>query len=425
MRKKVLIVTYYWPPAGGPGVQRWLKFIKYLPEFDVEPIVYIPSNPSYPIVDESLINEVPKDITIIKQPIREPYKFAGLLSKKKSKTISKGIIPKKESQSIADRLLLFIRGNLFIPDARKKWVRPSVLYLSTYLNDYDIDTVITTGPPHSLHLIGLELQKSENINWIADFRDPWTTIGYHKQLKLTKRSQKKHKVLEKTVLQSANQILVTSQVTMKEFSEITDKPISVITNGYDKMPISKQDLDAKFSMAHIGSLLSERNPEGLWKILSELVQTNSDFAKDFQLKFVGYVSEDVLNLIEKYNLTNYLFNVGYVSHKQAVKNQLNSQVLLLIEIDSADTRCIIPGKLFEYMVSNRPIIALGPEGSDVAEILKETNTGQYFKYDDYDTLKKLILDYYKRYKNSELESHGIGLQKYSRKALTKKLTELL
>lgn len=425
MRKKVLIVTYYWPPAGGPGVQRWLKFIKYLPEFDVEPIVYIPSNPSYPIVDESLINEVPKDITIIKQPIREPYKFAGLLSKKKSKTISKGIIPKKESQSIADRLLLFIRGNLFIPDARKKWVRPSVLYLSTYLNDYDIDTVITTGPPHSLHLIGLELQKSENINWIADFRDPWTTIGYHKQLKLTKRSQKKHKVLEKTVLQSANQILVTSQVTMKEFSEITDKPISVITNGYDKMPISKQDLDAKFSMAHIGSLLSERNPEGLWKILSELVQTNSDFAKDFQLKFVGYVSEDVLNSIEKYNLTNYLFNVGYVSHKQAVKNQLNSQVLLLIEIDSADTRCIIPGKLFEYMVSNRPIIALGPEGSDVAEILKETNTGQYFKYDDYDTLKKLILDYYKRYKNSELESHGIGLQKYSRKALTKKLTELL
>lgn len=425
MRKKVLIVTYYWPPAGGPGVQRWLKFVKYLPEFDVEPIVYVPSNPSYPIIDESLVDEIPESVTIIKQPIREPYKFAGLLSQKKSKTISKGIIPKKKSQTLIDKLLLFIRGNLFIPDARKKWIRPSVLYLSTYINDFDIDTVITTGPPHSLHLIGLELQKSDNINWIADFRDPWTTIGYHKQLKLTKRSKKKHKALEKAVLQSANQVIVTSQVTKREFEEITDKPIHVITNGYDNMPISKQDLDNKFSIAHIGSLLSERNPEVLWRVLRDLTQSDPDFARDFQLKFVGFVSDEILKSIQNFNLIDYLDNVGYVSHKQAIEVQKKSQLLLLIEIDSQDTRCIIPGKLFEYMVSNRPIIAIGPEGSDVAEILKETNTGKYFRYDDYDTLKKLILDYYERYKNSELESHGIGLQKYSRKALTKKLTELL
>ena len=198
--KSVLIILYYWPPAGGPGVQRWLKFVKYLPEYGIKPIVYVPSNPNYPIIDESLIKEVSDDITIIKQPIREPYKFAGILSKKKSKSISKGIIPNKKSQTVLDKLLLFIRGNLFIPDARKSWVRPSVQYLSTYIKDYGIGTIITTGPPHSLHLIGLQLKKSDNIQWVADFRDPWTTIGYHKQLKLTKAAQKKHKLLEKSVL---------------------------------------------------------------------------------------------------------------------------------------------------------------------------------------------------------------------------------
>ena len=425
MRKKVLIVTYYWPPAGGPGVQRWLKFVKYLPEFNIEPVVYIPSNPSYPILDESLVNEIPKGAKIIKQPILEPYKFAGLLSQKKSKTISKGIIPKKKSQTLLDKLLLFVRGNLFIPDARKNWVKPSVSYLSAYMKNFKIDTIITTGPPHSLHLIGLELQKSNNINWIADFRDPWTTIGYHKQLMLTKRSQKKHKALEKAVLQSANQVIVTSRTTKREFAEITDKPIQVITNGYDVLPTVKNDLDTKFSIAHIGSLLSDRNPEVLWRVLSNLIKSNSDFARDFQLRFVGFVSDDILNSIKKYNLIDYLNNVGYVSHKQAIEYQYTSQILLLIEIDSKETRCIIPGKLFEYLVSNRPIVALGPEGSDVAEILKETNTGKYFSYDDYDSLKQIILEYYKRYKEGDLESQGIGLKKYSRKALTKQLTEIL
>lgn len=423
--KKVLIITYYWPPAGGPGVQRWLKFVKYLPQYGIEPVVYIPSNAHYPIIDESLLEDIPKDVTIIKQSIREPYKWAGILSKKKSKTISKGIIPKTGSQSIIDKFLLFIRGNMFIPDARKQWVRPSVQYLSTYISDFGIDTVITTGPPHSLHFIGLKLQKQSQVTWIADFRDPWTTIGYHKKLKLTNRSKKKHAAMEYEVLNAADRLIVTSEVTKKEFAQKTNKPITVITNGYDVNSVKQPPLDSKFSMAHIGSLLSERNPEALWIVLKELIAENSDFASDFELNLVGHVGEDVLKSIESCGIINYVNNVGYVSHNESIVCQKKSQVLLLIEIDNDDTKCIIPGKLFEYMVSNRPIVALGPKGSDVEDILRETNTGDYFYYDAYQSLKDIIYKHYLSYKEGKLESQGIGLQKYSREALTKTLAELL
>lgn len=425
MHKKALIITYYWPPAGGPGVQRWLKFVKYLPDFDIEPIVYIPSNANYPIIDESLSNDVSDELIILRQPIKEPYKFAGFLSNKKSKTISKGLIPEQKVQTPIDKLLLFIRGNFFIPDARKQWVRPSFQYLSTYIDDYNIDTVITTGPPHSVHLIGLKLQKVNKIKWIADFRDPWTTIGYHKQLKLLRISKNKHLKFEKEVLNQADQIIVTSDVTKREFESKTNKPIAVITNGYDSVSADEPALDTNFSLAHIGSLLSKRNPEVLWSVLKELVHEHSDFRNNFELNLVGYVSDEVLERLVDYDLSKYVNKVGYVSHNEAIRFQKKSQILLLIEIDSKDTRCIIPGKLFEYIVSNRPILALGPNGSDVERILKETNTGNYFNYDDHDGLKKIILEHYNGFKEGKLQSHGIGLQKYSRKVLTKTLAELL
>ncbi|MFL0352727.1 glycosyltransferase family 4 protein [Xanthomarina sp. GH4-25] len=424
-KTKVLIIAYYWPPAGGPGVQRWLKFVKYLPEFGVEPIVYVPSNPSYPIIDDTLLEDVSEDITIIKQPIKEPYKFAGFLSKSKSQTISKGIIPKKKQQTPIEKLMLFVRGNFFIPDARKSWIRPSVQYLDTYINDYNIKTIITTGPPHSLHLIGMELQKRAGVRWIADFRDPWTTIGYHKQLKLTKFAKQKHKNLEKKVLQSADQVIVTSQVTKKEFSNITNKPISVITNGYDRNSVGTPPLDKKFTIAHIGSLLSKRNPEVLWQVLKELVAEHADFAKDFELHFIGSVSEEVLDSLKNNRLSNYINNHSYVTHNKAIEFQRKSQVLLLIEIDSEETKCIIPGKLFEYMVSNRPILAIGPQASDIENVIKETNTGSYFNYQDHDAIKNTLLNFYKAYQDGSLQSHAIGLQKYNRKTLTETLSKLI
>ncbi|MDN3676564.1 glycosyltransferase family 4 protein [Flavobacterium paronense] len=423
--KKLLIITYYWPPAGGPGVQRWLKFVKYLSDFNIQPIVYIPENPTYPIIDKGLESEVSEKAIILKNKIFEPYGLASFFGKNKTKKISSGIIPNKKKQSFLEKTLLWVRGNLFIPDARFLWVKPSVKYLKKYIEENHIDTIVTSGPPHSLHLIGLQLKKDLNVKWFADFRDPWTTIGYHKALKLSSYAEKKHKALEKEVLTSADTIIVTSKTTKTEFEAITSKPIEVITNGYDIEKIEKQTLDEKFTLAHIGSFLSERNPKILWQALQELVSESADFKNDFRLKLIGATSQEVLDTIASFQLNDYVQNLGYVSHQEAVEHQRKSQVLLLIEINSKATKSIIPGKLFEYMVSERPIIAIGPEGSDFAEIIITTNTGVFFTYDEKEKLKALLLKYYLEYQNQNLKVNTVGLQQYSRKKLTEQLAKLL
>ena len=423
--KKLLIITYYWPPAGGPGVQRWLKFVKYLPDFNVEPIVYIPENPTYPIIDNGLESEVSEKAVILKHKIVEPYGLASFFGKNKTKKISSGIIPNQKKQSFLEKTLLWVRGNIFIPDARFLWVKPSVKFLKKYIQENNIDTIVTSGPPHSLHLIGLQLKQELGVTWLADFRDPWTTIGYHKALKLSSYAEKKHKALEHEVLNTADTIIVTSKTTKAEFEAITTQPITVITNGYDVEQVTKQPLDEKFTVAHIGSFLSERNPRILWKALKELTKEHQDFAADFQLKLLGAVSQEVLDTISEFKLNDFVLNLGYVSHQEAVAHQRKSQVLLLIEIDSVDTKSIIPGKVFEYMVSERPIVAIGPEGSDFAEIITSTNTGVFFTYDEKEKLKDLLLKYYQDYKANNLKVHAVGLQQYSRKSLTEQLAKLL
>ncbi|WP_299895927.1 glycosyltransferase family 4 protein [uncultured Aquimarina sp.] len=422
---KVLLITYYWPPAGGPGVQRWLKFVKYFKEFGIEPTVYIPENPTYPLIDESLISEIPADVTIIKQPIFEPYRFAEIFSKKDSKTISKGIIAGKDKQSFMQKLMLFIRGNFFIPDARKYWVKPSVKFLYDLISKENIDIVVTTGPPHSIHLIGQELKKKLDIKWVADFRDPWTTIGYHKKLKLIRSARNKHIQLEKEVLSSADHITVTSYTTKEEFSNITKRPISVITNGYDTEEVADIRLDTTFTISHIGSLLSGRNPKRLWQAIYDTAQENESFAKQLKLQLVGAVSEDVLFSIKEAGLSDFLEIKGYVSHKEAIEIQRSSQVLLVIEIDSEETKCIIPGKLFEYMISERPIIAVGPRDADISKLIEETDSGKYFDYDAYDEMKRLLLEYFSKFKEGKLNSQAIGIEKYSRRSLTKEMSMLL
>ena len=423
--KKLLIITYYWPPAGGPGVQRWLKFVKYLPDFDVQPIVYVPENPTYPILDTHLVSEVSNRAIILKNPIFEPYQLASFLSKNKTKKISSGIIPNQKKQSFLEKVMLWVRGNLFIPDARVFWVKPSVAFLEKYIRENEIDTIVTSGPPHSLHLIGLELKQKLDLKWLADFRDPWTTIGYHKSLRLSDYAAKKHKNLESQVLNSADSIIVTSKTTKTEFQALTTKPIEVITNGFDVEKVEKQTLDSKFSLAHIGSFLSERNPKILWESLAELCAEIPNFKSHLEIKLMGAVSQEVLETIGQFGLNPYLNNLGYVSHAEAVAHQRKSQVLLLIEINSEETKSILPGKLFEYMVSERPIIAIGPKDSDFAEIITNTNTGVFFEYSEKVKLKQTIREYYTQFLEGKLQSNGVGLQQYSRKNLTKQLVDLI
>ncbi len=422
--KKALIITYYWPPAGGPGVQRWLKFVKYLPDFDITPIVYIPENPNYPIIDASFVSEIPEEVTIYKNPIKEPYKLASLFSKKQAKRISSGII-KTKNQSFMEKIMLWVRGNFFIPDARKNWVKPSVKFLSDIIEQEEIDTIITTGPPHSVHLIGYHLKQKGKLKWLADFRDPWTSIGYHKELKLSTKSKQKHKELERLVLNTADHLIVTSQTTKEEFNGLTEKPISVITNGYDsdyKGDMAKTD---KFTLSHIGSLLSERNPAVLWRVLAQLLAENERFKQHFKLCLAGVVSEDVLKSIYDSGLEQYTELLGYVSHDRAIQLQQESQVLLLVEIDSPETQGILPGKLYEYMVAKRPILAIGPKNWDANQIISNTNTGVVFNYESKTDLKNVILKWFAAYQKGNLYTESKGVEKYSRRELTRELSKLI
>jgi len=422
--QKVLIVCYYWPPAGGPGVQRWLKFVKYLPEFDVEPIVFVPENPSYPIIDESLENDIPKGTRIIKQPIFEPYGLASIFSKKKTKRISSGIIQKHKKQSVLERILLWVRGNFFIPDARKYWVKSSVKVLSDMMREEEIQTIITTGPPHSVHLIGLQLKAKYELRWIADFRDPWTSIGYHKKLKLTKSSQLKHKRLEKQVLNSADKIIVTSNRTKQEFEEITQKPIEVITNGYDEDSITTE-LDKKFTVSHIGSLLTDRNPTMLWEVLQDMCNENQEFKNELQIQLVGVVGDGVKESLANHHLKDNTTDLGYISHTNVLELQAKSQVLLLLEINSEETQGIIPGKLFEYFNAQRPILALGPENWEAGKMVHETKSGQSFTSKDKSDLKNVLLEWFRAFQKEELVSNSEGIEKYSRRELTRKLANTI
>lgn len=424
--KTLLIITYYWPPAGGPGVQRWLKFVKYFKEFDVKPIVYIPENPNYPLIDERFLAEVPNDIQIIKHPIKEPYRFANLLSREKTKKMSSGIISKK-NPTFLEKLFLYIRGNFFIPDARIGWVKPSIKFLSEFISENPVDVMISTGPPHSLHLIAKGLKKEFKIPWIADFRDPWTTIHYHKSLQLNKKSAEKHKSLEKEVLDGADLVVVTSPATKEEFEAISKTPVEVITNGYDYEPgnFASVELDEKFSISHIGSLLSERNPTLLWKIIAEISQENKAFKTDLKLVFAGAISEEVRQSLKQFKLLPNAEFKGYVPHDEALKLQRSSQVLLLLEIDKPETRAIIPGKLFEYIAAKRPILAIGPKGSDIEDIIKKTESGSFFNTNQEDDLKSWIVSLYKEYKLGKLAINSKNTEIYSRRNLTGQMAELI
>lgn len=423
--KKVLIVSYYWPPAGGPGVQRWVKFCKYLPSFGIDPIVFIPKNASYPMIDDCLSEEI-SEVKTIKQKIWEPYPWAKIFSKEKTKKISSGIIS-TQKKSFVERFLLFIRGNFFIPDARVFWVKPSVKTISDYIEKHQIDTLITTSPPHSVNLIGIKIkEKFPHIQWIADLRDPWTNIGYHKELLLTKKSQKKHLFLEEKMLNTADIIITTSPTTKAEFQQKTSKTIVVITNGYD-FEVSKEMIlpSEKFLVSHIGSLLSKRNPQMLWKVLENLTQENPSFAQDFSLCLIGKTSPEVIASLKENNLFKYAQILDYLPHNEAIKWQKKSQVLLLLEINSPETQGIIPGKLFEYLSSGRPILALGYKDWDAADIIKETKSGKVAIYDDFENIKSCILELYKDYKENPFSRKHSDIQKFHRKHLTEQLSQII
>ncbi|MBP7173818.1 MAG: glycosyltransferase family 4 protein [Cloacibacterium sp.] len=433
--KRILIISYYWPPAGGPGVQRWLKFIKYLPDFGWNPTVFIPENPSYPLLDDSLLRDIPKNLEIIKTKIWEPYRWAEKLNRN-NKKFKAGQFDVGENQSWKSKLSIFVRGNFFIPDARVFWVKPSVRYLKKYLQENKIDVLVTTGPPHSLHLIGLQLKKKfPNIKWVADFRDPWTEISYYKHLKLTKSSDKKHKTLERQVFENANLTLATSYTDAENFNKKGARAVC-ITNGFDdedgivKNEVGKwEKLDNKvknrFILSYIGVLEQLRNPNKLWEVLNDLVQNHEDFRKDFQLKFVGRVDDKILENLQNSELRNNITDMGYIAHDKALLEMASSHILLITNFPQESSKGIIPGKIFEYLATGKQIISFGPQDSDVARILSETRAGKHFSYHDTEEVKNFIIEQYQLWKQNKTENNLTDIKQFSRKNLTRQLSEVL
>lgn len=418
---KVLIVTYYWPPAGGSGVQRWLKFVKYFRDFGIEPVVYTVENPNYPILDESLNNDIPKGIEVLKQPIFEPNNILSLFGKKK--TESAGFL--NPNPSFFGKILQYIRANYFIPDARKFWIKPSVNYLKKYISKNNIDAIITTGPPHSMHLIGLKLKQQLGVKWIADFRDPWTEIDYFHQLPLSKKAVKKHHFLEQEILLNANVVLVVGNTMNKNYSKFSNNVVT-ITNGFDgELITSETNLDSKFTITHIGLMNADRNPKMLWEVLAEIISENKDFSKDFKLKLIGKVDASVIEEITINNLDENVELIDYVAHDEVIEYQKKSQVLLLLLNNVPSVKGIITGKIFEYLMVNRPILAIAPKDGDLAEILNETNAGVVVDFEESTTLKNTILELYSKYKQGNLSVNSKNIDQFHRRELTNKVAKIL
>lgn len=418
---KILIITYYWPPAGGSGVQRWLKFVKYLRDFDIEPIIYTVENPKYAIHDESLINEIPDSIETLRQPIFEPNSILSIFGNKTKKESAGFLNP---NPSFLGKIMQYIRANYFIPDARKYWIKPSVRFLSNYLEKNHVDVVITTGPPHSLHLIGLHLKKEVGIKWISDFRDPWTEIDYFHLLPLTKKATKKHHQLEREVLKNSDMVIVVGNTMRDRFLMDTEKVVT-ITNGFDTNESQEFiHLDAVFSITHVGMMNADRNPSSLWKVLKEICAENSEFKSDLKIRLIGKMANEVCNELKMFDSES-LEVIDYVSHAEVKKYQSATQILLLCINDVPSAKGIITGKIFEYLQAKRPILAIGPEDGDAAEILKHTNSGSIFGFENEIILKQHILELYNEYKKNMLIVDSKNIEQYHRKELTNKLADLV
>lgn len=426
--KKVLIITYYWPPSGGSGVQRWLKFVKYLRNFGWEPVVYTPENPEIPAYDESLLKDIPDNLTVIKTPIWEPYSFyKTFIGQKQDSRINAGFLSENKKPKLSEKISVWIRGNFFIPDARKFWIKPSIHFLKTYLSKNPVDAIISSGPPHSMHMIALGLKKKLNIPWIADFRDPWTNIDFYEDLMLTSWADAKHRKLEKEVVKWSDCLLVIGNSMKEEFIEIGAKHVEVIHNGFDPEDLldAAVKLDTKFSLAHIGTMVRTRNPELLWRVLSKLVKNDVQFANDLELKLVGKVDFSVSNSLKEHGLMHNVKRIDYMPHNEVIQYQRSSQILLLLINQTKNAKGILTGKFFEYLSAQRPILAIGPVDGDAAHILHETQAGKISGFDDEEQLNQNILNFYTLYKQNKLTCDSTQVGNYARNNLTKKLTGLL
>lgn len=422
--RRVLIITYYWPPSGGSGVQRWVKFAKYLPKEGWQPVIYTPENPELTAVDRTLAAEIPPEAEVIKRPIFEPYGiYRKLMGKKGSGEVNPIHGGKKNWKQ---KLSLMIRGNFFIPDPRVFWVRPSIRFLKGYLKKHPVDAIITTGPPHSMHLIGLGLSKATHIPWLADFRDAWTNMFYYKYLGLGKRADERQHELEKAVLDNATIVVSVSPFEQRDFQKITTNNVRLMTNGFDPDDYkSETDSDDYFNITLTGLFASAGNPKILWKVLAEKVLADHEFKNLLRIRLIGKTDAEILRSIEDAGLGENLYYPGYQPHEVAVREQRNASFLLLCLRQEPEYASAVPGKIFEYLASRRPILGIGQTDSIMAKMIRDTASGVAYDWDDEESIRRWVDFCWDEFKNGELKDNTSDISRYDRRVITRQLAGYL
>ncbi len=383
--RRVLIISYYWPPTGGSGVQRWVKFAKYLPSLGWQPVIYTPSNPEQLAVDESLLAEIPPEVEVLKQPIREPYaiyhKLVGRGSGKGA-----GVNPiNAQKKNWKQKLMLWVRSNFFVPDPRAGWVRPSVGFLCRYLSEHPVDVIVTTGPPQSVHLIGRGLKRALGVPWVVDFRDPWTRMFFFENLPLLPWVRRNHFKLEKSVLDEASAIISVTPRVQADFASMTSTPVHLITNGYDESDFATElppRTDGKFRVVHTGLFASDGNPLELWKALAGLCSESADFASRLEIRLAGKVDPEIVDAITEAGLGAQLRLLGYLPHPESVAELRQADIILLPLRHSPEYSKVYPGKIFECMAAGPFVLGIGPVDSAAADLLEATGTGVMIDWSD-------------------------------------------
>jgi glycosyltransferase involved in cell wall biosynthesis len=418
---KVLIITYYWPPGSGAGVQRWLKFAKYLPAFGWEPVILTvdPEYATYPVTDISLLKEISPDLKVYRTKATDWFR---IYKKDKTQIPSAGFAA-NDNNSFAGKISRFFRGNFFIPDPRRGWNKYAIREAIRLIGKDDIRHIITTSPPHSTQLIGIALKKRfPKIDWIADLRDPWTDIYYYDSFYHSLPARKIDGKYENEVLNTADRIITVGKSLKNSFCEKLpgiEAKTEVITNGYDKQDFSrlsyvKNDL---FTISYIGTLSDSYPVEGFINAVGVLVKKGFNF----RLRFVGSLSSHRKNQILSGSEGAKIEFLPFVNHKDAVRYMLESSVLLLIIPDHHSNKCIITGKLFEYLAASRPVLCIGPSAGDASEILKLTDHGRCADYSDSEGICNILEEFYKTDPGCEM----IPPAEFSREYLTGRLAALL
>jgi len=419
--KKVLIISYYWPPSGGPGVQRVLKFAKHLPEFGWQPIILTVKNGNFPSIDETLANEIPKECKVYKTDIFEPLNFYKTLTGNKNSNIPTFVLSKSSKESIAEKLSRWIRANLFIPDAKIGWAHYIVREGLKIISSEKPDLIFSSSPPHSLQIGAMRLAKKAGIPWVADFRDPWTDAFWQKDISRIFLSKLIDARFERLAFKSADKLVTVSQTIAKNISTSSKSPAFIIPNGFDAQDFHFSKISGEyFSIVYTGTLGKDQSVIPLINTLNLL---SEELLSQIKIHFYGSFHERVIDEINSSPFRELFFINKSVTHEDSIKAMMNADSLLLIIPNVENNKGILTGKLFEYIATGNPIICFGPKDGDAAEIIFETNCGKTFDYKE--SASGFIAELVDSKKdNRRFTADENRISKYSRKNLTKELSDI-